>query len=501
MAYDASFMTHSETRPVDPISINFHHNDQEIADLNDEHHVIHLTDGMLNQALESYDQATDLSGQLHASVRRGEKLSNTSYLLLKSSLKRIVRNTKVGLDPLPAMESLDPYTQRELTIVMENVVTETIKNIWEKIKATFIGMHNKIKTWFIKAFDGAGKLIKQAEALKAKAESLSAGAPKNTSFDMGGVKFLNFGGKIANPEEIGKGVELITQINDALLGKNAQNYNDMFKSLEGVLKETIEQAKNMKDSNADVEKGADGKPKVNTNLGEAFNGAETGSTQTASSSQVTTSTGSTIQTTGEANKLLTNVAKMFIENCKAAGVDWGDGGAEIKKDKRWEKEGEYAFRNRKDLLGGIMLVAVMPLKSPDAIESYAAFKNGFKLSPEPIVNPPKELEDNGTFATASTALIINICENVITAGKTMMDYKLLFDVRDKATGNLMKQMEQYVSSTSNLKGVGQKHIQNSIQTTVTIIKKMQDGETRWAKYAFSVLNKTIIYCRNSLAQY
>ena len=35
----------------------------------------------------------------------------------------------------------------------------------------------------------------------------------------------------------------------------------------------------------------------------------------------------------------------------------------------------------------------------------------------------------------------------------------------------------------------------------TAFKKMQDGETRWAKYAFSVLNKTIIYCRNSLAQY
>ena len=82
-----------------------------------------------------------------------------------------------------------------------------------------------------------------------------------------------------------------------------------------------------------------------------------------------------------------------------------------------------------------------------------------------------------------------------------MKYKLLFEARDKNTGNLMKQMEQYVSANSNLKGVGQTHIKNSITATVAIIKKQQDGETRWAKYAFSVLNKAILYCRNSLAQY
>ena len=494
MAYDASFMTGSETRPVDPIGIGFHHNDQEIADLNGEHHVIHLTEGMLNQALESFEQATDLSGQLHASVRRGEKLSNTSYLLLKTSLKRVVRKSNAALDPLPAMESLDPYTQRELTMVMENIVTETIKNIWEKIKSTFIGIHNKIKTWFIKAFDGAGKLKNQATALKAKAEGLSAATAKNNQFDMSGVKFLNLNGKIPNAQEIGQGIELINSITGILLGKNADSYNNMFKQFEGALKDTLETAKKMKDSAiSDKDKPEDGKQ----NIAEAFSGNVTG--EKTGASVVKSATGTTQIATSAANKVTTEIWGGFFTMAKTAGIDIATG-KEI-KDSRWEGEKVFAYRHPKDFLGGIMLVASLPSATPDTIESYADFKNGFKISPEPIVNPPKELDDNGSFTTAPIALIISICENVITACDALMNYKLLFEARDKNTGNLMKQMEQAVSSNGGVKGVGEKHIQNTISATVAIIKKQQDGETRWAKYAFSVLNKSIVYCRNSLAQY
>lgn len=494
MAYDASFMTGSETRPVDPIGIGFHHNDQEIADLNGEHHVIHLTEGMLNQALESFEQATDLSGQLHASVRRGEKLSNTSYLLLKTSLKRVVRKSNAALDPLPAMESLDPYTQRELTMVMENVVTETIKNIWEKIKSTFIAMHNKIKTWFIKAFDGAGKLKNQATALKAKAEGLSAATAKNNQFDMSGVKFLNLNGKIPNAQEIGQGIELINSITGILLGKNADSYNNMFKQIEGALKDTLETAKKMKDSAiSDKDKPEDGKQ----NIAEAFSGNVTG--EKTGASVVKNATGTIQIATGAANKVTTGIWGGFFNMAKTAGIDIATG-KEI-KDSRWEGEKVFAYRHPKDFLGGLMLVASLPSATPDTIESYADFKNGFKISPEPIINPPKELDDNGSFITAPIALIISICENVISACDALMNYKLLFEARDKNTGNLMKQMEQAVSSNGGVKGVGEKHIQNTISATVAIIKKQQDGETRWAKYAFSVLNKSIVYCRNSLAQY
>ena len=499
MAYDATFLTGSDEQAVDPISIAYHHNDQMTADLDQEHIVINIDDKKLVQAMEAYDQGHDLSNTLHASVRRGEKMSDASYRLLKISMSRIVKKSKIGFDELPSMESFDSGTKRELTIVMENVVTDAIKNIWEKIKNTFIAMHNKIKTWFIKAFDGAGKLVAQAEALKARAENMASAAAKNPSFEMGGVKFLNMGGKVANPQEIGSGVSDIANITNVLLNQNAEGYNKMFTQVESALKETIEQAKAFKDSDASPKDpaapaaGAD-KPE---SLNEAFSGSMVGMDGTIS--KTTNSAGNLVQQTGQANKLLAGIFSANFNMAKAAGIAVTSN-KEL-KDPRWEGEKVFAYRNQKDLLGSIMLVASYPAGGVDTIESYADFKNGFKISPEPITNPPKEIEDKGTFTTAPVPLVINICENTISSCRTLMNYKLLFEARDKNTGNLMKQMEQYVSANSNLKGVGQTHIKNSISTTVAIIKKQQDGETRWAKYAFSVLNKAIVYCRNSLAQY
>lgn len=498
MAYDATFLTGSDEQAVDPISIAYHHNDQMTADLDQEHIIINIDDKKLVQAMEAYDQGHDLSNTLHTSVRRGEKMSDASYRLLKISMSRIVKKSKIGFDELPSMESFDGGTKRELTIVMENVVTDAIKNIWEKIKNTFIAMHNKIKTWFIKAFDGAGKLIKQAEALKAKAENMSASTVKNTSFEMSGVKFLSMGGKVANPQEIGVGVADIAGVGEVLLGKNAESYNKMFTQIEQSLKDTIEQAKAMKDSDASPKDPAAGSTSTKPeNMNEAFSGNMVASSGAIGSA--TNSAGTTVQASGESNKLLAGIFGANFTMAKAAGISV-KGGSEL-KDERWSGGKLFGYRNPKEFLGGIMLVAAFPAGGVDTIESYADFKSGFKISPEPIVNPPKELDDNGTFTTAPTALVIGICENTINSCNTLMQYKLLFEARDKNTGNLMKQMEQYVSANSNLKGVGQTHIKNSISTTVAIIKKQQDGETRWAKYAFSVLNKAIVYCRNSLAQY
>ena len=492
MAYDASFLTGSDVRPVDPIGIGFHHNDQEIADLNNDHVIIHLDDVKLSNAMESFEQAADISLQLDRSVRRGEKLSDTSYRLLNTSLKRITKKTQVALDPLPAMESLDSHTKRELTIVMENVVTDTIKNIWEKIKAAFIGMHNKIKTWFIKAFDGAGRLKKQAEALKAKAEANSTSSPKNTNFEMAGVKFLNIKGKIATPAEIVKGVQDISNTTSVLLDKNADEYNNMFPKIENILKITIEQARNMKDSDAS---GKEGEEK-SKNIGDSFSGFQ----GTTAGQGLLHQSGSTSISNGEENKLISEMMGRFFDAAEAAGIQTNSSN-EIKGDTRWDNDKVWAYRSPVDYLGSIMLVFTSATQAVSNVESYSAVKTGYKISPEPLLAQPKEIDDNGTFTTASAEQVIAICEPVIAACDLLMKYKLLFEARDKNTGNLMKQMEQFVSSNSSLKGPGQRHVQNTISTTVALVKKLQDGETRWAKYAFSVLNKAVVYGRNSLAQY
>lgn len=491
MAYDASFLTGSHERPVDPISTGYLHNDQEISELENGHTILVMDGNKLNLAIESFDQNVELGNMLHQNIRRGQVLSASMYRILNLELKQTTKRSSVAFDPLPAMESLDHMHPRELVIAMENVVTDTIKSIWESIKNTFINLHNKIKTWYIKAWDGSARLKSQAEAMKAKAEGMAASSPRETSFEMSGAKFLNINGKIPSPQDIAKGVGEISNITGQLLTTNAETYTNLFPKIESVLKETIEQAKNMKDSNGSPD--AQNPPK---NVGDAFNG--TGNTAAANSTS-TDSAGNTVTLTGEQNKLLQEILKQWTQTAKNANVDMGTA---IQNDTRFEAGKVFAYRNKLDLLGSIMVVAVFPVP-PDAqtIESYGAFKAGFRISPEPILAQPKEIDDNATFQTAQTALVVNICENVISACDVFLKYKLLYDARDKATGNLMKQMEGYVTANSNLKGPGQKHISNSISATVACVKKMNDGETRWSKYAMSVLNKAIVYCRTSLNQY
>lgn len=494
MAYDASFLTGSHERPVDPISTGYLHNDQEISELENGHTILVMDGNKLNLAIESFDQNIELGNMLHQNIRRGQVLSASMYRILNLELKQTTKRSSVAFDPLPAMESLDHMHPRELVIAMENVVTDTIKSIWETIKNTFINLHNKIKTWYIKAWDGSARLMKQAEALKAKAEGMAASSPRETSFEMSGVKFLNINGKIPSPQDIGKGVAEIEKISSQLLTTTAEKYTNLFPKIEEVLKEAIEQARHMKDSDASTPD--PNNPPKQQSIGDAFNGA---GNNAAAGSTSTDSTGNTVTLTGKQNKLLVEIVKEWEAAAKACNVNMSNA---IQNDTRFEAGKIVAYRNPLDLLGSIMLVAAFPVP-PDAqtIESYGAFKAGFKISPEPILAQPKEVDDNGTFQTAQTALVVNICENVMSACDVFLKYKLLYDARDKATGNLMKQMEGYVSANSNLKGPGQKHMNNSISATVACVKKMNDGETRWSKYAMSVLNKAIVYCRTSLNQY
>lgn len=485
MAYDAAFLTGSDTRPVDPISSDFYDNELETAKLNSDALIITQDERTLGHALESFDQMADIALIMESNVRQGRSLSSSLYRILNIEMKSAARLTKAALDPLPAFESLDHMSPRELSIAMEGVVGEFLKDVWEKIKQAYLKVHNGIKAWFIKAFDGAGRLKKQAEALKSKAEGMMNSEIKNKSFESSGVKHLNVKGKPANPQQIVQGVGEITTITDKLLGKTAESYNNMFRDIEGALNSTIITAKNMKDSNGDKDTS---EPNYSTEKTE-FSPVGVGAAKASPKSDSTT------------NKLLVQIVNDFFKAAKEVGIVTNSS-AEIKGDPRWNPEKQYAWRYPKDLLGDIMLVCQSATQgAPTTIESYSQLKKAFKISPEPIQEKPRELEDNGTWITADTNSIISIAESTVQCCDTIHKYRQLFDVREKNTGELVKKMNQLVSSNANLKGAGQRHIKESISTTLSIVQNLQNGETRWAKYAFSVLNKSIVYCRNSLKQY
>ena len=488
MAYDASFLTGSNSTPVDPISTAYHHNDQEVAELEQGHTVL-LKDGdNLSLGLESFDHMNNISYELKRDCKRGATMNQAWYRILNLELKQNARRTKVAFDPLPAMESMDHLHPRELTIAMENVVTDFIKNMWEKLKNMFLTMHKKIKDWYIKAWDGAARLKKQAEALKAKTESMSSSTPRETSFEMAGVKALHIGGKVPQASEIGQGVVKITNHTQVICGKNAGDYDGFYPTAEKLLGLTIAQAKTMKNSNGAVDK--DGNP-AKTTEAEAFGGT--------AGSVVTDSVGNNAKQSGEENKLMLAIKTLFDDCADAVGIKTNN---PIKGDTRFPEDKGTAYRNPEELLGGIMLVYTTPIQSGvTTFDSYSDFKAGFKISPEPVLAQPKEVEDTGSFQTATPPVIVNICENVITSCDVFVNYKLLWDKREKSTENLTKQMDQYVAANSNLQGAGQRHVSNSISTTVALVKKLQDGESRWSKYAMTVLNKAIVYCRTSLNQY
>lgn len=487
MAYDASFLTGSHERPVDPISTGYLHNDQEISELENGHTILVMDGDKLNLAIESFDQMNDFAVELHRGVRKGSPLTNSMYRILNSEMKNAAKNTQAAFDSLPAMESLNHMGPRELTIAMENAVTDFIKDMWTKLKNMFLSVHKKIKDWYIKAWDGASRLLKQAEALKAKAEGMVSSTARETSFEMSGAKFLNIGGKVPAPQAIGQGVSVITRITQAVCDKNAESYDKIYPELEAFLKSSVEQAKKMKDSN--LEKDADGKTKPTTEA-EAFGYSKT----------VQDAAGNQINTNDESNVLLNKIKDIFDKAAEAAGVNPREG-TNLKGDTRFPDTNMFVTRSKETLLGDIMVVYSRPNTNVTTTDSYAAWKTAFKISPEPVQAQPKEIEDTASFQTATPDLVSNICENVITACNVFVNYKLLWDKREKSTENLTKQMDQYVAANANLAGVGQKHISNTISATVGLVKKMQDGESRWSKYAMSVLNKAIVYCRTSLNQY
>lgn len=496
MAYDSAISRFSD-RPDpegrDHFQVFYHNPDQSILDNQINQRFIDEEGQVLERAMEAADDMDGFRIALESSNRAGDLLSQSAYNILRKQMKSICKKNKVAYDELPAMESFDHMSKRELSMAMENVVTETLKGIWEKIRDTFIGLHNKIKDWYIKAWDGSARLKKQAEAIKTRVENMGAAAPKNPTFEMAGVKALNIGYKVPSAAEIVKGCQSIYNYSTSLLSKTPESYTKLFPNLEQAVKETVEAAKSM--SGSTNEKDDKGNPKAG--IGNSFGGT--------AGEQLGATTGSAENVgTGKINKVIEQLNKDFKESIKALNIP--NSGPTLKDDGRYNKNATVMARRNPEILpGNCMLVGISPatMEGNNVITSsmYIGLRDAFKIGVAQIEEKPREIDDNGTFNTASVAEMASICDSVIQSCDIFLNYRLLYDARDKATGSLMKQMDQLVSSNGNLTGPGQTHMKNTVNTTVKIVKNLNDSETQWSKYSMQVLNKAIVYCRNSISQY
>lgn len=497
MAYDSAISRFSD-RPDpegrDHFQVFYHNPDQSILDNQINQRFIDEEGQVLERAMEAADDMDGFRIALESSNRAGDLLSQSAYNILRKQMKSICKKNKVAYDELPAMESFGHMSKRELSMAMENVVTETLKGIWEKIRDAFISMHNKIKDWYIKAWDGAARLKKQAEGIKARADGMGTATPKNTSFEMAALKSLNIGYKVPSPADLIKGCQEIASISTTLLAKTPESYNKIFPGLEQSVKETVEAAKTMQGSTN--EKDENGVNKAN--IGNSFGGSTAGENLGQSSGSVE-NIGN-----GKTNKVIEQLYKEFKETAKLVKIP--DNGKGLEGDERYNKNAMIvARRNPAILPGNCMLVGTFPatLEVSNGItnEMYAGLRDAFKIGVAQIEAKPREIDDKGTFNTLTPAEISTICDSTIQTCDVFTSYRLLYDARDKATGSLMKQMDSLVASQGNLTGPGQSHIRNTVNTTVKIVKNINDSETQWSKYSMQVLNKAIVYCRQSFSQY
>jgi len=493
MAFDSAFSQHcGVSQIVNPLNLGYHHNDQEVLNNVETFRTIDQDGQRFDLILESSDHVTEMSNFMQASVKQGDPLSDSMYRMLGIEMRALTNNTGTPFDALPALESLDgQMSRRDLMIAMENVVTEAIKGMWEKLRDTFLAIHKKIKDWYIKAWDGSVRLSKQAEALKARAEQLNTPA-KEPSFEMGGVKLLSIGGRVPEPAALIQSLGQVETVTNIVLVKTAEDYNKLFDQMKGPLNELVEQAKKMKGSDSST----DANPEAKVGMNDAFGGITT--PQVSAGGKITNGAGGEFVSNGEVNKFVKALDDDFLSSMKTIGLD------KVIQDARWDKEGIQVIRSKFDLPGGYMMVATSPMNQKDkglTIADYASLKSAYTFAIASIENPPKEVDDKGTFKTLNPTEIINICDNVINQCKVFLAYKLLYEARDRVTETLVKQMEQHASSTNNLVGVGATHVKNSIQTTMALIKKLNGGEAAWCKYTMQVLNKSISYCKASLAQY
>ena len=498
MAYDSAISRFSD-RPdpdgQDRFQVFYHNPDQSILDNQINQRFIDEEGQVLERAMEAADDMDGFRIALESSNRAGDLLSQSAYNILRKQMKSICKKNKVAYDELPAMESFDHMSKRELSMAMENVVTETLKGIWEKIRDAFISMHNKIKDWYIKAWDGSARLKKQADAIKAKAENMGSAQAKNPTFEMQGVKALNIGYKVPSAGEIVKGCTDIYNVSLALLSKSPESYTKLFPNLEQSVKETVEAAKSM--SGSTNEKDDKGNPKAG--IGNSFGGTS-GSAIPDNSSVPSGNIAS-----GKINKVIEQLNKDFKESVKQLKISETD--KPITGDERFDKSDKVLTRRSKEVFpGNCMLVAGFAVALEGGAntitpETYIHLRDAFKVAIVTQDAKPRDIDDKGTFNTASAAEIVSIADTVSQSCDIFLNYRLLYDARDKATGSLMKQMDQLVSSNGNLTGPGQTHMKNTVNTTVKIVQNLNASETQWSKYSMQVLNKAIVYCRNSISQY
>lgn len=195
-------------------------------------------------------------------------LSPQALKYLQVSLRNIVGRSFAN-KRLPSMEAAEKHDPHHIARIALEGVMDTIKQFWQAIKNQVGKFWNATKSWYIKTFDVANKIIARAKALSEKTNSMTS-SPTEKSFTMGGASLLAVNYSVKEPNDCIKGLATLKTILDTILiNVSKQNQNDKAEALINSASRLVQALR----SNNTQE--ANDLPKIYTNsaLGQSMKGA------------------------------------------------------------------------------------------------------------------------------------------------------------------------------------------------------------------------------------
>ena len=391
----------------------------------------------------------------------------------------------------------------ELMLHFEDTVGQTLKNMWQSIRNAFINTFNKMKTWYIKAFDATQRLGNKAAAVKQQAEN-KQGTINNNSFEMNGFTKLSVENRVPDQAQFVQIISNMAAITQEVLGNNAKHYNNITKNMEDYLKALI----------SDVDKAA---ANAATSGGQAPQAADTTTANATPVEQFHKRLNSRLKANnvnvGQDGNFSHASDSQFIKGIldEATHINqafskfmkpWTD----FAQDKRYSQFAEnqavpvQVLRTENPLPGDMMFVSTSINQAPAGVESLTALKMVFGGNVASIKEQQGERQDSATFKTLNPSQIVNICDSVMNACKAGFDYKLLFNERDKAFKQLGTQLDNTVNQADKLQGKALTFVKGNVSAATTIFKKINSIEGNWFRYSMGVFTKAVDYCQGSLNQ-
>ena len=382
----------------------------------------------------------------------------------------------------------------ELMLHFEDTVGQTLKNMWQSIRNAFINTFNKIKTWYIKAFDATQRLGNKAAAVKQQAEN-KQGTINNNSFEMNGLTKLSIGNRAPDQAQFVQVISNMSAITQEVLGNNAKHYNNITKNMEEYLKALISDVESKMPAEAATSGGQ---------TPQAAGTATANATPAKPANNVSADQDGNFGHSGDSQFIkgildeATHINQAFSKFMKP----WTD----FAQDKRYAQFAEnqampiQVLRTENPLPGDMMFVSTALNQAPTGVESLTALKMVFGGNVAPIKDQQGERQDSATFKTLNPSQIVNICDSVMNACKTGLDYKLLFNEREKAFKQLGTQLDSTVNQADKLQGKALTFVKGNVSAATTIFKKINSIEGNWFRYSMGVFTKAVDYCQGSLNQ-